>query len=196
MRKNLQLILYSSSAQELRVYFGHLYLYAPERLLYIGISRADRLEMEKLWKSYKLKELQEVLDKVIEPGKDKAKRYLIFRRPITLGHRPAPLMKTIPDSRLISPDQYVSKTGIIRYARYIQIYQKTEINSSFGLMSRSEIFKAITDYGTGKDYGLLNYLKTTWVDDFLNGRLRKEVYNGSNFANYVSFYGSRKNGWI
>jgi hypothetical protein len=63
-------------------------------------------------------------------------------------------------------------------------------------MSRNEIFKAITDYGTGTDYGLLNYLKTTWVDDFLNGRLREGVYNAGNFMDYISFYGSRKNGWI
>lgn len=194
MQKNLQLILYSSYARELRVYFGHLYLYAPERMLYSGISKSDRLEMEKLWGSQKLKDLRALLDSVIELGKDKAKRYPLFRCPINLDHRPGPLIKTVPSS-VCSPVRYVSKTGIIKYSRYLHLLQKTEF-SGFSDYSRSEIFERITIGGLGTDYGLLNYLKTTWVDEFINGRLDGKVYIAGNLPEYISFYASRKNGWI
>ena len=173
-------------------FIGPYRIYVPDRYL-SSIPSADRASLCALIRDGKLKELADILDRDIELGKDREKRYFGFfchtrKIPILRWTKPG-----YPSADEIL--EHVSKTALIRYSHSAKYLPK----SSFSIKSCGILDD--TDEKNKDIYGLADYFEKTWIPDFLSGKTRfMKRYKISIpievLKVYISLYISRKQGWL
>lgn len=176
------------------IILGPYRVFDPTRYL-SEITTDSRYGLVKLYNSSDYKGIYDFLDGTVELGKDRSKRYICLQ---CLRHNVPTLKSTGKKGRDIEKEDYlkhVSKTGLIKFARKIGLYDKKEIQS---------IAKLIMNPKESIDiYNLNEYFLGTYLDTVLQGNAefpKSNKYQSLHFSQdlevLISLYISRKQGWI